>query len=99
MSSTLGGGAFGSVFAINGLSAPQQTISILVDGLEKVTSVGSSHVAAFSVAGGGNPIAANVVVTPAGQLVATNAQTALQEIDQEINAMTDLSVWFANQLL
>lgn len=99
MSSTLGGGALGSVFAINGRSAPQQTISILVDGVEKMVSSGSSHVATFSVASGGNPIASNVVVTPAGQLVATNAQTALQEIDQEINAMTDLSVWFANQLL
>ena len=45
------------------------------------------------------PDADDVPVVPAGDMAATTVQSALEELDVEINQMIDMSTWFQNQLL
>jgi hypothetical protein len=45
------------------------------------------------------PDADDMPVTPAGDMSSTNVQSALEELDAEINQMADMSLWFQNQLL
>lgn len=43
--------------------------------------------------------ASSVVVTPVGDIVATNVQSALQEIDDEVNNLPSMQIVFETSLV
>jgi hypothetical protein len=89
----------GGIASLNGQASANQTLSILVNGLETMASANGAHVANITTAALSSIAASNVVVSPAGSVVSINAQAAIQELDADMNSIPDLATWYANQLL
>lgn len=93
------GGVGSGISSINGDANATQTLSVLVNGLETVTTSNGNHIANITTAALSNIAAVDVTVAAGGDLSSVNAQGALQELDAEINAIIDLATWFNNQIL
>lgn len=67
--------------SLNGQSQSSQKLSVLVGGVEKCVSANGVHVVTLTSTSG--VVAADVGVTPTGELVSVDAQSALHEEDTE----------------